>query len=282
METTKIEDITTADDDTRYVPDQHKQATFCSIAHESRYEWFSEHFDLANKTIVDFGSGSGYGANFLAPRAKSVLGIDISSTAVDYANRIYGKANTRFIARDLEDRNLPRALSQRFDYLVSFDVIEHVERFFDFAQNSSELIQDDGVAVIGCPNRLETFTWNSAWNEFHMQEFTPIQLQWLLRHYYKDVEMLGQDFIDSATKAKYVPAFKKAKYIQIFIPQTRIRMLLKKIPFLVLCVRQIRAMRRTSNRISSKDIAFIQGDPDSEALRKSFGLIAICRAPIRR
>src|SRR5262249_545014 len=216
-----------ADGDVRYVPDpaniDSARGGFCSMAHESRYQWFCKNFDLTDKTVLDFGSGSGYGSKYVSAHAKGVLGLDVSSTAVQYAQQTYGSISTSFMVRDLEDLTLPFELQERFDYLISFCVIEHVECFFNFVKNSAALLRDDGVAVIGCPNRLQTFAGNKSWNEFHMQEFTPLQLQWLLNLYYKSVELIGQDFTTEATMARYLPPRE----------ENSLRKIVKKIPLAV-------------------------------------------------
>ena len=188
--------ISTADDDVRYVPDEHfAPGDFCSIAHESRYQWLAENYNLAGKLVLDFGCGSGYGANFLAGKARSVQGVDISDSAIRHASASYsGSKNLQFMALDLTMPDLNRHIPSKFDVIVSFDVVEHVEQYWRFIANIESLLAEGGVAVIGCPNRLATFRYNTSWNMHHVQEFTPSQLYWLLKQYFQQVEILGQDF----------------------------------------------------------------------------------------
>jgi 2-polyprenyl-3-methyl-5-hydroxy-6-metoxy-1,4-benzoquinol methylase len=82
---------------------------------------------------LDFGCGSGYGAGFLAERGAKVLGLDISPTAIAYATKMFPRATFR--VQDLTDNNLTTDVSERFDVIVSFDVIEHVEKCWTFLQN---------------------------------------------------------------------------------------------------------------------------------------------------
>ena len=42
-----------------------------------------------------------------------------------------------------------------------------------------------------------TLKVNKSWNPFHVQEFTALQLNWLLSMYFSDVHIVGQDLINS-------------------------------------------------------------------------------------
>jgi len=43
-----------ADNDVRFVPDKNN-IDFCTIAHESRYNWAVNNFDMIGKKVLDFG-----------------------------------------------------------------------------------------------------------------------------------------------------------------------------------------------------------------------------------
>ena len=51
--------------------------------------------------ILDAGCGTGYGSKFLSHNAGSVVGIDASVDAIDYAARQYAGATTRFLVGPL-------------------------------------------------------------------------------------------------------------------------------------------------------------------------------------
>ncbi|MGA1864124.1 MAG: class I SAM-dependent methyltransferase, partial [bacterium] len=132
-------DIETADNDVRYV--QTGNMNFCGLAHETRYNWVLEQCDLANKIILDFGCGSGYGAYMLAKRAQLVLGVDYSQRAINYAIRRYQLKNLKFINIDACSKDVVHLLGEHsFDFVISFDVIEHIERYFDYIENILSLM----------------------------------------------------------------------------------------------------------------------------------------------
>jgi 2-polyprenyl-3-methyl-5-hydroxy-6-metoxy-1,4-benzoquinol methylase len=191
-----------ADGDIRYVPEEMPpgaQDTLMVIAHEGRYAWFSERFPIQGRSVLDFGCGSGYGAGLMAAKGARVTGVDISPASIAHATRAYPAA--AFMDMDLTAADVPERIQGQFDFVVSFDVIEHVEKYWQFVRNIRQLLSKDGIAVIGCPNRFATFDYNVEWNPYHVQEFTPTQLAWILRTEFSSVTMLGQDFVSDDARA---------------------------------------------------------------------------------
>jgi 2-polyprenyl-3-methyl-5-hydroxy-6-metoxy-1,4-benzoquinol methylase len=193
--------ISEADDDVRFVPGESGTDSFCAIAHTSRYKRFIENFKPDGLSVLDFGCGSGYGADMIGRAGAKVVGLDISPNSIEYAARTYRSAE--FSCRDLTDENLPASLGRKFDFVVSFDVIEHVENWWQFVSNIAALLDQGGTAVVGCPNRLATFDFNHDWNRHHLQEFTPLQLHHILKQSFPSVNILGQSFKQKGDRAKY-------------------------------------------------------------------------------
>ena len=84
--------------------------------------------------------------------------------------------------------------------MVSFEVIEHIERYFDYLENVSLLLKENGQFLLSTPNRLQTFTWNTQWNPCHFQEFSPYQLRRILGWYFTRVRLIAQGIRDEATE----------------------------------------------------------------------------------
>jgi SAM-dependent methyltransferase len=270
--------ISTADNDVRYVPEEQDANSRSTIMHQSRYQWLTTMVDVSNASILDFGCGSGYGPGFLTDKGARVLGIDISAAAIDYATKTFPRAS--FLVHDLTDSNLIAEVSERFDIIVSFDVIEHVEKWWAFLQNIRGLMKPNGVAFVGCPNRLAHFDFNPFWNPFHVQEFTPAQLEWTVRTQFEDVTVLGQRFLDPAARARYTARPLGAAYhIKGALLQTPLRAPVRNLVSLLrgqsngtVRTRGPRNPRQPSE-IVFEDINM----QDEAALREPFGLVAICR-----
>src|SRR3954447_23924242 len=62
--------------------------------HEAVYEWVAA--QVAAKCVIDMASGEGYGADLLAARAASVVGVEANPDAFEHARLRYRRANLRF------------------------------------------------------------------------------------------------------------------------------------------------------------------------------------------
>jgi len=120
-------DVASADGDVRYVPADEDALSFEALAHESRYLWALPHVE--GRRVLDFGCGSGFGSARMASVAAEVDGIDYSPSAVAFANNQFGRPGVTFVAGDVTDPDVTGLLRPLYDTLVSFDVIEHVDRY---------------------------------------------------------------------------------------------------------------------------------------------------------
>ncbi len=271
--------ISVADEDVRYVPAELEPTNRCAIMHNSRYRWLLGIVDVSGSSILDFGCGSGYGADYLAQRGARVLGLDISPMAIKYAKATF--ALPRFQVQDLTNCTLVSQISERFDVIVSFDVIEHVEKWWVFLDNVRGLLKKDGVAVIGCPNRIAHFDFNPFWNKFHVQEFTPVQLQWVCSKYFDRVEVLGQRFLDPKDRVRYTAQpMGPLWYMKEALLLTPLRTPVQKAIKLIRNGDSARPVKTRGGRKGDEkaEIVFDAIDMHDEAsMRAPFGLVAVCR-----
>jgi SAM-dependent methyltransferase len=264
------------DKDVRYAPFRGEPRDFWGLVHETRYRWVAQSFAIAGKTIMDFGCGTGYGAYELAQTAGHVTGIDYSSVAIEYANKNYARDNLRFLVGDASSKKSPELFNGgTFDFVVSFDVIEHVERYFDYIENICAVLKENGVLIIGSPNRLQTFNWNVAWNKYHVQEFSPYQLRKLLGFYFKDVKLIAQDFGDDALKARTMKTHMSLSH-EGRISCAVMKVMPRGIQWLIRNVLgTIDPRKRAQAHLCDEDIAF-DWEPGEKRLDESLGLIAVC------
>ncbi|UCE84876.1 MAG: class I SAM-dependent methyltransferase [Deltaproteobacteria bacterium] len=128
--------------------------------------------------VLDFGSGSGYGAAGLAGGDALVVGVD--RVAPDARNR--GPAH--FLRADLRDSPLADGA---FDLVVSFQVIEHLADPSDYLDAIAGALAPEGTALITTPNRQTS----DGENPFHVREYLAAELAELLRTRFAEVEVLG-------------------------------------------------------------------------------------------
>lgn len=242
--------------------------------------------------ILDFGCGSGYGAGYLASTGKDVCGADISQESVDYARQTYPGA--RFVAATLdiplEDNAALAQCGEDWQAVVSFEVIEHVEDTLNFVRNIASLVAADGVAMIGCPNRLTSFEWDIEYNEDHIHEFTPYQLDQHCRIFFRSVQIAGLTVHAPLKKTLYQTNRNLRSRLRVWLRSSNwagsaetgfwggIRRVLRRI-------RQLRGQTMAPSQagyISMADLKkdFIGFTTDPELVKGAAGIIAICRDPI--
>lgn len=160
-----------------------KSELYLHLLHIATYE-YAENF-VKNKTVLDFGCGSGYGTEMLSKNAAKVTGVDISQEAVDYAKKT-------FVSHNLEFKMISELTDQKFDIITSFQVIEHVPNDVEYIKTLKKFLNPGGHLLISTPDKTHRlFSYiQKPWNIFHLKEYTSESLENLLRKQFAKVEIL--------------------------------------------------------------------------------------------
>lgn len=151
-----------------------------------RYVFASRH--VLPGRLLDLACGVGYGTRILAERAHpelSLLGVDVSESAIGYAREHWQDDRTRF-ARSEALAFRPR---EPFDSIVSIETIEHVEDPAAFVAHLVGLLRPGGVLVASVP-----VTPSVDANPFHLHDFSERSFRRLFeRHGLVEIDCLRQD-----------------------------------------------------------------------------------------
>jgi len=123
----------------------------------------------AGRTVLDAGCGEGYGAALLAQAATRVVGLD-RVEAVQTARARHALSNLEYRAHDLERLG---TLGERFDVVLSFQVIEHLVDPTGFLAGLVGCVAPGGTLLVTTPNRLMSVSENP----YHLREWTAAELQ---------------------------------------------------------------------------------------------------------
>ncbi len=137
--------------------------------------------ELVQGDVLEIGTGMGYGVEVVAPAARSFVTIDKSEA---YAVEL--PQNVEF--RQMEVPPLAFA-DESFDYVISFQVIEHIRRDREFVSEVSRVLRKGGVFIVSTPNAPMSLTRNP----WHVREYRAEELKSLLLNEFKSVEALGVD-----------------------------------------------------------------------------------------
>lgn len=149
--------------------------------HLAAYRWAAGL--AAGRSVLDAGCGEGYGTRLLADAAASVLGVD-RPEPVTTARARYRREN---LAYEVVDLTRLDALGRRFDVVLSFQVIEHVEDPVDYLSALAAAVAPGGTLVVTTPNRLMSV----GENPYHLREWTAPELLELARPVLPSARMLG-------------------------------------------------------------------------------------------
>lgn len=137
--------------------------------------------ELVQGDVLEIGTGMGYGVEVVAPAARRFVTIDKSEA---YAVEL--PKNVEF--RQMEVPPLDFA-DESFDYVISFQVIEHIRRDREFVSEVSRVLRKGGAFIVSTPNAPMSLTRNP----WHVREYRAEELRSLLLNEFKLVEALGVD-----------------------------------------------------------------------------------------
>lgn len=129
--------------------------------------------------VLEIGTGMGYGIEVIAPSAEKYTTID-KSQAYD------ATLPTNVTFQQMEVPPIGFA-DESFDYVISFQVIEHIKRDKEFIKEVSRILRKGGKFIVSTPNAPMSLTRNP----WHIREYTESELKTLLNSDFSKVETYG-------------------------------------------------------------------------------------------
>jgi SAM-dependent methyltransferase len=269
-------DLATADGHDRYVPSQKRD--ILSAGHEGVYEWAVEHHVHSGARFLDFGCGTGYGAALVIAAGGIFDGADASPAAIEYAQANYATTGVRFFVADLMEPLPADVAPESYDVVFSSEVLEHVVDPFAFVGAMAGFVRDDGVALVGTPNRLwskENMAGGELLSRSHVMEFTPQALVALLRTSFADVTLLYRVFPPEAIQTTLVTG-DRPRLLRAAVAFAR-----EVAPGGLSQLRRVLPGQQGARQWSPADIEWLRAEDAGLDMARCVGLVAVCRAPRR-
>ncbi|BBJ23771.1 methyltransferase domain-containing protein [Candidatus Nitrotoga sp. AM1P] len=144
-------------------------------------------------TVLDVACGEGYGAAMVAETAYKVVGVDLSVDVIQHAKNNYRHhANLQFVTASCECLPFSDA---SFDFAISFETIEHIEKQKEFISELTRVLRPDGVLILSSPNKRLYSDAHDYHNEFHVRELYRNELEELLHVAFPHIFWLGQKLL---------------------------------------------------------------------------------------
>jgi SAM-dependent methyltransferase len=171
----------------------------------ARLRFVSSRLELTGRSVLDFGCGAGYVLDYLrGARPAHLAGIDCDPRIVEFARTHY--PDVEFEVCDAAHPGLD--LGRRFDVVLSFEVLEHIDDQATYLDNMVRHLRPGGTIVVSTPNR-EVFSLGervSLHNWTHRRELNRAEFEHLLHPLLSTVTIHGQRFSDPRLQRRYVTA----------------------------------------------------------------------------
>jgi 2-polyprenyl-3-methyl-5-hydroxy-6-metoxy-1,4-benzoquinol methylase len=149
------------------------------------YEWVAG--QVAGRRVIDMASGEGYGADALAARAASVVGVEANPDAFEHARLRYVRPNLRF------EHSMVEVYAEPCDAIVFLQTIEHVQDPDAVLEHFAAMLAPGGVVFVSTPNVLTLAPPGAerSGNPWHVREYRPEEFRALCAAHFPRVELFG-------------------------------------------------------------------------------------------
>ena len=157
------------------------------------YLAYVEAAKLVSGNVLEIGTGSGYGIELLSSKADKFLTID------KFESQVGAEASKNIENVDFRQMNVPPLTGlddNQFDFVVSFQVIEHIKKDNDFVKEIHRVLKPGGKFIHSTPNKKMSLSRNP----WHIREYTVGELADLLSVVFSSVDKKGVFGNDIAMK----------------------------------------------------------------------------------
>ncbi|MFH1507301.1 MAG: class I SAM-dependent methyltransferase [Candidatus Omnitrophota bacterium] len=223
-----------------------KETPLMIARHLSAYHFASAY--AKGKSVLEIGSGEGYGSYLLSGVCNKITAIDYNKEAISYAKAKYERSNLHYTCLDIKELC---ELCDTYDLICCFQVIEHISQVDEFLKRTKSLLNKGGIFICSTPNKLDMSKGSHVpINKFHVREYLFLEFKDLLSIHFSKVDIIG---------LKRSPLFNFYRR-------------LKKIGFSRILPHNMDPIRRFYSQGSSNSYFF-----DTRTIGKALDFIAICK-----
>lgn len=211
-----------------------------NFVYQRSYLAYVEAAKLVSGKVLEIGTGSGYGIELISKNADSFLTIDKFESAVG------AEASKNIENVEFRQMNVPPfngIEDNTFDFVVSFQVIEHIKPDDQYVKEIHRVLKPGGKFIVTTPN----IKMSLSRNPWHIREYTVQGLKDVLLKDFKSVDAKGVFGNEIAMKyyAENKASVRKIMKYDIFNLQYNLPRWMLQVPYDIL-------NRRNRNSLSDK------------------------------
>jgi ubiquinone/menaquinone biosynthesis C-methylase UbiE len=138
---------------------------------------------MVSGNLLEIGVGTGRGVAVLAPSVSHFTGVDKNEPLMAKLSADY--PNFKFI--DMFLPPLKGLADDTFDYIVTFQVIEHIEDDNEFIKEAHRVLKPGGKLILTTVNRK----YSLSRNPWHVREYLAGELKSLILKHFSKIETKG-------------------------------------------------------------------------------------------
>ncbi|MCW1309667.1 MAG: class I SAM-dependent methyltransferase [Candidatus Nanoarchaeia archaeon] len=158
-----------------------------------------------NDFILDAGCGGGYLMDRLNKFGyKNIFGFDISKSGIEIAKKNFKDISDNSVVHNAYEKILPEYFPDKFDLVISTEVIEHLYSPHDYLENINSWLKPKGFLILTTPyhgyfknmsialfNKFDEH-FNPLWEGGHIKFFSKSTLSELLKsNGFEQIKFLG-------------------------------------------------------------------------------------------
>lgn len=146
-----------------------------------QFDLYEQVSRVVRGNVADLGFGTGFGTHLLTVNARSVVGYEMDTCAIGFAEKVFPIPKLQFkfgdIQKGIDDDG--------YDFLVAIDVIEHIKHDKQALQNMKKMLGKGGQVIISTPNRLSRYRKADT----HVREYAPKEFEGILKTAFANVSL---------------------------------------------------------------------------------------------
>lgn len=140
--------------------------------------------EIVSGRVLEIGTGSGYGIKLISSKAEQFTTIDKFENPA-LINSLHQFPNVSFVKMNIPP--LSDIPDNSFDYVITFQVIEHIQDDTGFIKEIHRVLKSGGKLILTTPNKKMSITRNP----WHIREYTIQELETVLKKQFAHVDTSG-------------------------------------------------------------------------------------------